>query len=285
MLDELKELWRFRELLLTMVERELRVRYKNSALGFLWSFIIPLTTMAVLTFVFGYLQDNGMRSFSAYILAAYLPYLFFQQSIMDSSQSVLQYMPLVKKIYFPREILPLAVILGNFIHLLFGFVVFFVYLLVVWLINRGESPFQATTVLLPVLFFISFILSTGIGLFVAALNTFYEDVKYLTSVALYLLFFLSPITYMSEQVAYSRINIKSGGLIYNVYNLNPIAVLSTAYRQILLAPQGIPVNGVKQVPIMLDPKYLVWTFFLGLATLFGGYHLFNRMKWRFVERP
>ncbi|RYD39626.1 MAG: ABC transporter permease, partial [Verrucomicrobiaceae bacterium] len=101
---ELRELWRFRELLLTMVERELRIRYRNSALGILWSFLSPLATTAVLTLVFGYLAPtSGAKNFSAYILAAYLPYLFFQQSVLDSAQSVLSQVDLVKKIYFPRE--------------------------------------------------------------------------------------------------------------------------------------------------------------------------------------
>src|SRR4051794_13396881 len=100
MLDELKELWKFRELLLSMVQREIRIRYKNSALGFLWSFITPLATTLVMTLVFGVLLNNKVNSFSAYFLAAYLPFMFFQFSVLDSAQSVLIALPLVKKIYF-----------------------------------------------------------------------------------------------------------------------------------------------------------------------------------------
>ncbi|RYG47772.1 hypothetical protein EON79_06385, partial [bacterium] len=236
MREELRELWRFRELLFSMVERELRIRYKNSALGVMWSFLSPLATTAVLTLVFGYLTPTGsVDSFSAYILAAYLPYLFFQQSVLDSAQSVLAQVSLVKKIYFPREILPLAAILSNFIHLLIGFVVFFLFLLVVWIFNPGPSPFQIGTLWLPFLLVISLALSTGLSLIVAALNTFYEDVKYMVSVAMYLLFFLSPVTYLSEMVAYSNLNQRSGGWIYKLYHLNPLATLSTAYRHALLA--------------------------------------------------
>ncbi|MDX2065873.1 MAG: ABC transporter permease [Fimbriimonadaceae bacterium] len=285
MREELRELWRFRELLFSMVERELRVRYKNSALGFLWSLIIPAVTTAVLTFVYGYLAKVGGDNFSAYILAAYLPFLFFQQSILDSAQSVLGYLPLVRKIYFPREVLPLGVIIANFIHLVLGWLVFFGYLLFIYIRHPQMNPFQWSTVQLPLLMLISLMLSTGFGLMVSALNTFYEDVKYATSVLLYLLFFLSPITYTSETVAYSSLNQSSGGLLFKLYHLNPIAALSTGYRQALLAPQGLTVNGVPQAPIIMDNAYLYWAAAFSFGTLVFGYHLFNRMKWRFVERP
>src|SRR5512147_373606 len=102
MLAELKELWKFRELLLSMVERELRIRYKNSILGFFWSLINPLVTVAVMTVVFKYIAGNQTSNFGAYILAAYLPFMFFQLAVMDAAQSVLVALPLVKKIYFPR---------------------------------------------------------------------------------------------------------------------------------------------------------------------------------------
>jgi ABC-2 type transport system permease protein len=268
-----------------MVQRELKIRYKNSALGFLWSFINPLVTTAVLTLVFGYLMGNGIGSFSAYILAAYLPFIFFQQSVLDSAQSVLLSLPLVKKIYFPREILPLAAIISNFVHMLLGFVVFFLFLLVIYLRHRDVVPFQATTVYLPLLMILSLAMATGMGLLVSALNTFYEDVKYITGIILNLLFFLSPITYLSEQVAYSPFNQQSNGLVYQLYHINPVAALATAYRHALLAPQGPVVGGVKQAAIPLDPKYMVWTTLFSFFMLWFGYFVFNRMKWRFVERP
>ena len=83
---DLKELWRFRELLWAMVERELRIRYKNSVLGFFWSLINPLVTVLVITVVFKILLKNGTPNFSAYVLAAYLPFLFFQVCLLDSAQ-------------------------------------------------------------------------------------------------------------------------------------------------------------------------------------------------------
>src|SRR4051812_44855333 len=124
MLNELKELWKFRELLLVMVQRDLKIRYKNSALGFFWSLLNPLLTVMVMSFVLKNFMYKGTPSISAYVLVAYLPFLFFQLSVMDAAQTILVAMPLIKKIYFPREILPLASVISNFIHFALAELVF-----------------------------------------------------------------------------------------------------------------------------------------------------------------
>ncbi len=282
---ELKELWKFRELLLSMVERELRIRYKNSFLGFFWSLLNPLVTVLVMTVVFKYLIGNPTPNFSAYILAAYLPFMFFQFAILDSAQSVLQALPVVKKVYFPREILPLSTILSNFVHYLLALAVFFGYLLAIWMLNPGQNPFTITILWLPVLLVINLALATGLGLIVSALNTFYEDVKYVVSVGLYLMFFLCPIMYFSENVRFSKQLGSSSDLVYTLYHLNPLAMLATAYRKILLQPQKVYVDGTLVDPIALDWGLLGICAAVSVLTLVGGYALFNRVKWKFVERP
>lgn len=285
MKKELSELWRFRELLFAMVERELRIRYKNSALGFFWSLLNPLITVLVMTAVFKYVMNNNTPNFSAYILAAYLPYLFFQLTLLDSAQSVLSSLPVVRKVYFPREILPLASILSNFVHFLLAILVFFAYLLVVYLLDPRVSPFSWQVLILPALLVINFSLVTGLALIISALNTFYEDVKYIVSVLLYLLFFLSPIMYFSETVLYSGGLGGRNQLIYTLYHLNPIAMLCTAYRKVLVPAQEVQVGSKFYPALPLDWGLLGITAAVSIALLIGGYAVFNRMKWRFVERP
>jgi ABC-2 type transport system permease protein len=216
--------------------------------------------------------------------------MFFQFSVLDSAQSVLGSIQLVKKIYFPREVLPLAAVASNFIHLLLGYVVFFLFLLTVYLRDRTVIPFQITTLFLPLLLLINLMLAVGVSLIVSALNTLYEDVKYIVGVLMYLLFFLCPIMYFAEEVANSRSNIQSHYLIYKLYNLNPIAVLTTAYRKILLAPIKVPIRNPDGKPLVADTlpmawDYVAYSFVLSFLIMVGGYALFNRMKWRFVERP
>ncbi len=286
MLSELKELWRFRELLYSMVERELKIRYKNSFLGFFWSLVNPLVTVLVMTVVFKLIMKNETPNFSAYILAAYLPFLFFQTAVLDCAQSVLLSLPLVRKIYFPREILPLAMIASNFVHLLLAMVVFFLYLLFIWLRHPAVPPFQVTILYLPLLLIINLALATGLGLLTAALNTFYEDVKYVVSVVLYLMFFLCPIMYFSENVWYAtRDQGRMGDFWYTVYHLNPVAMLSTAYRKVLVAPQPVLIDKKWIDPLPLDWTLLGITALMSFGILVFGYWVFNRLKWKFVERP
>lgn len=292
MREELRELWRFRELLGVMVQRELRVRYKNSALGFFWSFINPLVTTFVMWLVFGVMLGNGVKNFSAYLLAAYLPFTFFQFAVLDSAQSILVALPIIRKVYLPREVLPIASIIGNFVHLLIGYVVFFLFLLGIWATSGFQvSPFQATTWMLPFLMLISMCFATGVGLLVSALNTFYEDVKYVTTVAMYLLFYLCPIVYFHEMVA-RRLE---GSWLFKLYMLNPQAVLSIAYRKALLAGAEVPVvltdkKTGRVLTEVVQPSPMPWLWIayaaiLSVVVLFFGYSVFNRLKWRFVERP
>ncbi|MHB8635325.1 MAG: ABC transporter permease [Fimbriimonadaceae bacterium] len=288
MLGELRELWKFREMLVTMVQREMKIRYKNSVVGFFWSLLNPLITVAVMTLVFKYVQNNSTPNLGAYVLVAYLPYMFFQLCLLDSAQSVLNGLDLAKKIYFPREILPLTMIVSNLIHFLLALAVFFCYLLGVYILDPKIPPFQWTTLWLPLLLIVNLALVTGLGLVISALNTFYEDVKYIVSVLLYLLFFVSPIMYFSESVYNAPVN-KAHPWIYTLYHLNPVATLATSYRKLLLASQPVTIR-VKSHEETFPPLPMDWTMFgitalISFGLLLFGYHLFNRLKWKFVERP
>ncbi|MBX3111431.1 MAG: ABC transporter permease [Fimbriimonadaceae bacterium] len=291
MREEFRELWRFRELLLAMVERELRIRYKNSVLGIAWSLLNPLVTVFVMHFVLKNVMQNGTKSFSLFILAAYLPYMFFQMSILDSAQSVVTALPVVKKVYFPREILPLASVASNAVHFLIALVVYFVYAFGVWAVFGFKDPTVSyRVVFLPVLLVIHFALTTGLSLVFSALNVFYEDVKYMLTITLYLAFFLSPVMYFAETVF--EATRKYGALsdvLYKLYMLNPVATLCTVYRKALVAPGDVQVIRDGHA-IMVPFQRVDWVMF-GVATalsfiaLVGGYAFFNRMKWKFVERP
>ncbi|MCE2766725.1 MAG: ABC transporter permease [Fimbriimonadaceae bacterium] len=285
MRSELRELWKYRDLLFVMVQREMRIRYKNSFLGVIWSFLNPLLQVVVMSFVFNTFVRLDVPNYTAYMLAAYLPYMFFQYCVLDSAQSILYQMPLLKKIYFPREILPLATVIANFIHLLLGFVILFGWLLFAYVRDPRVIPFQATTIYLPFLLLISLMLSTGVSFIVSALNTFYEDVKYIVQVLMYLMFYMCPVIYFAEQVANSPQNLERGFWLYRLYNLNPLAALSHGYRKILLAPVDVKIGG-ELAKAMPTPWNYIWlAFFTSLGVLIFGYWLFNRLKWKFVERP
>lgn len=286
---ELKELWKFRELLWAMVERELRIRYKNSFLGFFWSLVNPLMTVVVMTLVFKFFLRNETQNYAPYVLSAYLPFMFFNLAVMDSAQSVIASLPVVKKVYFPREILPLSSVLANFIHFMLALVVFFAYLTAIWAFTGFQvTPFTWRVGFLPVLLVVTLALTVGVSFIVSALNVFYEDVKYVMGVLLYLAFFLTPVMYFSENVWMA---VKGRGplveSLYTVYHLNPVAQLATSYKKTLVPPGPIDVGGRVG---MVQPVAHNWLLFgvavvVSFAFLVGGYAVFNRMKWRFVERP
>lgn len=287
MIEDLKKVWQYRELMVSLVSRELKIRYKNSVLGFLWSIISPLMTVLVISFIFSTAIGAPVKNFSVYILAAYLPYLFFMQAIMDATGSILANLGLIRKIYFPREILPIAMVISNFIHLLLALGVFFVLLLVVFIRDPRVVPFQATSLYLPILLIISFILASGLGLLFSAVNTFYEDVKYIVGFVMQMLLFASPIMWLVEKIAYTT---PRRYLALNL--LNPIGVICNGFRKMLVAPQNVVVDMgakghglVSQPSLPIDWRYIGYAGLLSVAIFFVGYAVFNRYKWKFVERP
>jgi len=279
---ELRTLCLYRELLITLVIRDLKDRYKNSVVGFLWSFITPLMTVAVLTFAFTFVMGIRIHNYGAYIFSTILAFTFFQQSLMDAAQCILQNSSLIKKVFFPREILPLAIIISNFIHFALGLVVFFVYLLVIWTIDPRVVPFQATSVYLPIVMIFQFCLTTGCGLYVAAINTFFEDTKYILSIVLYLFMYLCPVIVFVEQFRYSpKFPESVCKVLYELCYLNPMGAFLIAYRKLLLAPPDLP--GVPHV-LPLEWKYVWIAGAVSIFVLFSGYNFFNKKKWDFVER-
>ena len=286
MISELKELFKYRDLVKQLVVRDLKIRYKNSFFGFFWSLLTPLVQVATITLVVKFIMGLPIPNYSAYLLVAYLPWMFFQTTLMDSSQAVLIHHDLLKKVYFPREVLPISIAISNLIHFILALTVFFIYL--VWL----RANFLPTMFLLPVLVFFHFLLNVGLALFVSCLNVFYEDVKYMVSMLLGIVFYLTPIMYLSEMVQLALRGKAYGGLLYKIFELNPLNALIIGYRKILLAPYSVPPGKdgkVSQILSQIQDQPLDWHILLAsfaMCTLIAilGYAYFNRRKSIFAER-
>lgn len=282
MRSELAELWRFRGLLWQLVRRDLKVRYKNSRLGFLWSIAPPLMQVACITFAFKHATDFAARipSYSAYVLVAIIPWTYFQTAILDSSQSILLMYGVIKKVYLPREIIPLSNAISNFIHFLLSWLVFFIY----WWGVVG-APILPTTIWFPYLVLVQFMLVTGLSLLVSCLNVFYEDIKYIVNILMQLFLFLLPIMYIVEQVVYtSNLGRLANPMLVTLYLLNPLTALINGYRKALLEP--VHPDAIRgNMPLPLDAATLLLTGFISFGILVGSYWYFNKRKWQFVERP
>lgn len=276
MLQDLKELYRYRELIVNLVIRDLKIRYKNSAIGFLWSLANPIIQAATITIIFKHVMGIRIPNYSAYLFCAYLAWGFFYYSILDSCDSIILYGGLVKKTYFPREVMPISVCISNLIHFCLAMVVFFAYVLIYL-----QAPVLATWLMLPVLILIQFMFHLGIAFFMSCANVFYEDVKYMAMAFLNLVFYAMPVIYPVEKVYYSEfIPTAYKDILLQFYMINPLSYLLTAYRKILLEPMN-----VKEFPdFALNYGYLGLAFVVSLVLCIGGYAFFNSRKWMFVEK-
>jgi len=273
MLNDLKELYAYRDLIVQLVVRDIRVRYKNSVLGFFWSLLNPLVQVAIITVVIKFVMRQHIPNYSAYVLAAFLPWMCFQMSVLDASDSVSKHQDLVKKVYFPREVLPISLVLSNLIHLALAYAVFFVYLVTV-----PRAPIYATSLLLPALMVIQLFLNLGVAFFVACLNVFYEDTKYIVNVLLNVLFYATPVMYLSEHV-YRVLPAAHRELIFTLYQLSPLNALAIAYRKVLLHPYSGA--GLRDIP--LNWLLLGAAAAISILLAWAGYAFFNRRKWIFAE--
>ncbi len=285
---ELTELWQFRHLVRTLVERDLRVRYKNSVIGIGWTLISPLIQVLVLTVAISYILGSGPKNLSAYIFCATIPWTFFQTAIFDSSTSVLAKLGLLKKVYFPREIPLIATVCQNFVQFLISLGVFMLYRWVITpLIHSGNVMPPVQILFLPWLIVILFLLTLGVAFFVATANVFYEDVKFIINLVMGFLFYLMPVIYFAENIFFSaRIPPFLRWWLYHLYLLNPLAWLITAFKQIFFGVQNIAnLNAPPVLSAPFDWRYLLITTATSVGICLWGYSFFNAHKWKFTERP
>jgi lipopolysaccharide transport system permease protein len=183
----LKELWSYRNLVYNLVSRDLKVRYKNSLLGIVWSWLNPLLMMLIFTFVFGVLyKREDIPNYQVLFLSAMLPWNFFVGSVMGGIPSVVGNANLIKKVYFPREVLPISVVLSNLVNFLIALPVFFILAMVSGIMPNRHLLFLPIPILIQVTFAI------GIVLILSTLEVFYRDTHMLMDVGMQAWFFLTP---------------------------------------------------------------------------------------------
>jgi lipopolysaccharide transport system permease protein len=270
-LGHLYELFRFKDLIRNLVSRNLKVRYKNSILGVLWSWLNPLFMMTVYTVVFIFMRrsDNGVvpnRDFPVFVLCALLPWNFFSGSVIESVGSIVDNAALVKKVYFPREILPLSVVLSNLVN--FGIALI---ILIPMLLAFGIG-FTPWVLLLPVVILIQFCFITGVAFLLSTLNVFYRDTRAIMDVAMMAWFFVTPIIYPVDILPRSR---EILGLTIDIHRwtriLNPMASLVAAYRDVLYYGRRVGTD------------FLARTAVTALVVLFVGYAVFYKYSPAFGE--
>lgn len=253
----INELYAYREMIFSLVRRDLNGRYKGSALGFLWTFINPLLQLAVYTMVFSVILRSGIDDYYLFLFVALIPWIFFSTSLTGGASCIWSQKEMVKKIYFPREVLPIAFVTSQFINMLLSFLVIFVVLIVS---GKGINPIAL--LYLPVIMIVEYILALSVAMISSALTVYLRDVEYILGIVTMAWQFLTPIMYAVDMVPEE---------FKTVFYLNPMTPIIVAYRDILYYKKN-PELGT-----------LIQAWGLGLILLVVGIVVFSKLKRHFAE--
>ena len=248
----LKELYAYREMISSLVKKDLRGRYKGSILGFLWTFINPLMQLAVYTIVFSVIMRAGIDKFYIFLFVALVPWIFFSSAITGGSMSILNQNDMVKKIYFPRQILPIAYVTSSFVNMLFCFVIIFAAL-----IFSGIGINFKALLYLPIIMLIEYVLALGIALLTSALTVYFRDLEHILGIVTMAWMYLTPIMYPVEMVPEQFLTI---------FNANPMTPVIIAYRDILYYSREPHLNTLLHAAV------------LGGLTLLLGNIIFSKLQ-------
>lgn len=256
MFDELKKILAYREMLISTVKKDLRSRYRGSFLGFLWTFINPLFQLLIYSVVFPFLLRIQTENYPMYVFAGLLPWIYFTSSVQISSTCIVANANLVKKIYFPRMILPISVSCVGLINYFFGLCVTIPALIIT---GVRITPWIA---LLPVIMLVQFLFTTGLCLALSALYVRFRDLEHIVGILLTAWFYVTPIVY--DAAAFPE-NIRK------ILALNPMTQFVDAYRAVMLYGTA---PGKLGFPILVA---------LSVAVFFAGAFIFSKLQKDFAE--
>ena len=252
----IKELCDYREMLSNIVRKDLKVRYKGSVLGFLWTFLNPLLQLIVYTIVFSTIMKVDIDKFYIYLFIGLIPWLFFATCIQVGSISILMNKDLIKKIYFPRIILPISTVNSAFMNMFYSMIIVVLTLIVSGI---GISKY---ILFLPIAMIMQYILVLGMIFVFSALNVYFRDLEYILNIIVMIWFYLTPVVYTMDMVPEK----------YRFwFYLNPMTGIINFYRDILY---------YKRMPTF---KSFGGILIYGIVMVVIGYFVFEKLQKNFAE--
>lgn len=218
MISFIKDLFNYRELLKNNIKKEIRGKYKGAWLGVLWSYLNPLLMLAVYSIVFSKIMRIDIPNYTVFLFTALVPWNFFTMTVSQSSFSIVANGNILKKVYFPREIIPFSVVSSNLINFLISCLILVVFLL------AGGVGISWYILYFPLILLIQYILLIGISFVTSALTVYIRDLEHIISIGLMVLFYGTPIVYSMDMVPSS---------LKMILSINPMTAIINAYRDIL----------------------------------------------------
>lgn len=251
-----KRLYDYRELLKSNVKKDIRGKYKQSFLGVLWSFINPLLMVLVYAIVFPYILRVKQDNYLIFLIVGIIPWTFFTNTIAYGTQSILTNAGIIKKVYFPREILPISVAVSGLINFFISCIIIFIF------IAFSQVGFSWHLILLPVIALVEFCLALGCIFISSSVNIYVRDAEYIINFFMQMLFYATPIIYSIDMFP---------DKFKWVIKLNPLTTIMESYRDILF---------YHQLPNFADFGIVAGISF---AILFLGYLIFRKLEKGFAE--
>ena len=256
MMSRIKELIKYFELLKTSTQKEFRGRYKKSVLGVLWSCLNPLFQLIIYAIVLSFVLRQEIDNYVCFLIIALIPWNFLTSSINQSAVSIWANHNLIKKVYFPREILPISIVTSNCISFLISLLLVFAFI-----IFTGVG-FSSVILLLPVIILIQYLFVLGLSLIVSSVTVYFRDLEHIVSVLLNMLFYLTPIVYSIDFIP-------TNYLVF--FKLNPMYHIINVYRDVLY---------YQRIPDLLSFGMLL---LVSIAFFIISYLIFAKLEKRFAE--
>ena len=257
MLNVFKNLYNYRELLKTSVKKEIRGKYKNSFLGVLWSFLNPLLQIMVYAIVFQMILKNPQENYAIFLCCALIPWTFFSTTISRAAFNCIENGNILKKVYFPREILPISVVTSEAVNFFISTVIILGFVII------GGVGISKYIIFYPLIFISQYILLIGISLIVTSICVYLRDLQHFIGIFLQLMFYATPIVYNVNSIPD---NFKW------ILQINPMTYIIEAYRSIFY---------YKAIP---ELKPILILIIISLMLCVIGYLIFNKLQKGFAEQ-
>ncbi len=258
MINRMKEVFTYRNMIAGLVRRDLRGRYKGSILGFLWNLVNPLCQIVVYTIVFtNIFVRKEIDHYYLFLVIGMMPWLFFSDSLSQGSGCIVAQADMTKKIYFPREILTISTVTSRFVNLLITYIIVFFLIFV-----SGIGINLVALFYLPIVLIVEYALALGFALILSAITVYFRDIEHITGILMMAMIWATPVMYRADMAT---------GIVYKIVRMNPMTPIIEAYKNILY--YKVPPN----------MSALTGVTILSIVILIAGEFIFARLEGNFAE--